>query len=405
MPPIDEGKLNIEITLPKRILGLPRNVFFLGLTSFFNDFSSEMVFSVFPAFFTSVLKTGAASIGFVDGFAEGLSNFFKIYSGNLSDRIQSRKPFVVAGYMISVATRPFYGFISTVGAAFGLRVMDRVGKGLRDAPRDAIISLSSPKEEIGRSFGYHRAMDTLGGILGPLTAYLILKNFPLNFHLVFFSAFFLGLLTIFTFFFITDVVLKVPENKVSLISAFKNLSLHFKIFIVSIFILSAGSLPIVVMLLKVEDIGLLIADIPLFYMVYSLSYMGFSALAGKVSDKRGAKRVIFCGYGILLISYFFLYQAHTAFALFFSFLLLGLFPALTDGVQRSLASQMSSTELRGSAMGLLNASAGFGALIAGIAGGYTWQVCGPNVAFVASGIIVMFGLALFFVSTLKRYKI
>jgi len=172
-----------------RIWGLPKNIFFLGLTSLFNDFSSEMVFSVFPAFFTTVLKAGARSLGLVDGIAEGLSNLFKIFSGNVSDRLQRRKALVVAGYVLSVLTRPFYVFVSAVGGALGLRVLDRVGKGLRDAPRDAIISLSTPKEELGRSFGYHRAMDTLGSILGPLVAYLILRFYPLHFNAVFLTAF------------------------------------------------------------------------------------------------------------------------------------------------------------------------------------------------------------------------
>ncbi len=394
-----------ENNITKRIFGLPKNVFFLSLTSFFNDFSSEMVFSVFPAFFTSILKTGAASIGLVDGVAEGLSNFFKIYSGNLSDKIQSRKPLVVVGYILSVLTRPFYIITSSVGGALGLRVIDRIGKGLRDAPRDAILSFSSPKEEMGRSFGYHRAIDTFGGILGPLVAYLILRTFPLNFNAVFMSAFFVGLLTIFTFFFISDVVIKKPESKINLISAFKNLSLKFKLYIISVFILSMGSLPIVVILLKVESIGLLIANIPLFYMVYNLSYMGFSMVAGKMSDKIGARKIIFIGYAILLVSYFFINIAESTWILAGGFLIFGLFPALTDGNQRSLASQISNTEVRGSALGLLNASVGLGVLISGIGGGFLWQIYGSTAAFFISGLIIIIGLIVFFLSSIKRFRV
>ena len=189
-----------DLNKESRLLSLPRNIFVLGLTSLFNDFSSEMVFSVFPAFFTSVLKAGAASLGLVDGIAEGVSNFFKIYSGGLSDRLQRREPLIVAGYVLSVLTRPFYILVSTVGGALGLRVLDRIGKGLRDAPRDAIISFSTPKEELGRSFGYHRAMDTLGSVLGPLTAYLILRFFPFHFNAVFLTAFLVGLFAILTLF-------------------------------------------------------------------------------------------------------------------------------------------------------------------------------------------------------------
>ena len=230
----------------EKILGLPKNIFFFGLTSLFNDFSSEMVFSVFPAFFTAVLHAGAESLGLVDGIAEAASNLFKIYSGSLSDRFQRRKPLVVAGYALSVATRPFYIIVSTVGGALGLRFLDRVGKGLRDAPRDAIISLSTPQEELGRSFGYHRAMDTIGAILGPLVAYAILRCYPAGFSFVFLAAFVVGILALLMLFVISDVAAGPPARSAQLISSFKELSPQFKLFLISVFILSAGSLPVAV---------------------------------------------------------------------------------------------------------------------------------------------------------------
>src|SRR5665213_759102 len=155
-----------------RIFGLQRNVFFLGLTSFFNDFSSEMILSILPAFFISVLKSGAASLGVVEGVAEAAANVIKIYAGKWSDRIQRRKVFAIAGYSVSVISRPFYLLASSVLGVIGIRIVDRIGKGLRDSPRDALISLSAPKDEVGRSFGYHRAMDTVGAVVGPLVAYL-----------------------------------------------------------------------------------------------------------------------------------------------------------------------------------------------------------------------------------------
>jgi MFS family permease len=397
--PIQENKVE------KRVFGLPKNIFFLGLTSFFNDFSSEMVFSVFPAFFTSVLKAGAASLGLVDGLADGFSNLFKIYSGNLSDRFQKRKPLVVFGYILAVLTRPFYIFASTVGGALGLRVLDRVGKGLRDSPRDAIVSFSTPKEEIGRSFGFHRMMDKAGSILGPLVAYLILSYFPMNFNAVFLTAFFVGIFTIISLIFISDVVTNHKNQKISLVSAFKSLSGQFKLFILSIFILSIGSLPVVVILLKTQSIGLVIADIPLFYMIYNLAYTGFSMFAGKMGDKFGTKKIIFIGYIVLIISYFFLNLAESPWLLAGSFLLLGLFPALTDGSQRSFASQISNDEVRGSALGLLDAAVGLGAIIAGIGGGFLWQAYGPTMAFIISGIIVVIGLILFFFSSIKKSQV
>ena len=208
-----------------RILDLPRTVFFLGLTSFFNDFSSEMVASIFPAFFISVLKTGAESLGLVEGIADAASNLIKIYSGRLSDRIERRKVFAVAGYTLSVFTRPFYVLAGSVGAVIGLRLMDRIGKGLRDSPRDALISLSTPKEEIGRSFGYHRAMDTLGAIVGPLVAYVVLLYSPMAFNSVFIIAFIIGLLAVASLWLVQDMRQTLKVRQIEALEGFSPASL------------------------------------------------------------------------------------------------------------------------------------------------------------------------------------
>jgi MFS family permease len=389
----------------KRILGLHRNIFFLGLTSFFNDFSSEMVFSVFPAFFTSVLKAGAQSLGLVDGIAEAASNFLKIYSGRLSDTVQRRKSLVVWGYAISTITRPFYVFAASVGGVLGLRVTDRIGKGLRDAPRDAIISLSSPADELGRSFGYHRAMDTMGGILGPLAAFIILEYVPGRFDVVFLSAFAIGILAIITLFFISDVVTSFQCKKSDFVGSFRALSPQFKLFLVSVFILSMGSLPIAVMLLKAQSIGLMIASVPLFYMLYNMSYSAFSLSAGELSDHIGARKVIIAGYLILIASYFVLNMAEGVYVLIAGFLLLGLFPALTDGVQRSLASKLTAENVRGGGLGWLNAATGFGALFAGIGGGYLWQVYGQTAAFVSAAAVIAIGLVIFTITSVWSDRI
>ena len=269
------------------------------------------------------------------------------------------------------------------------------GKGLRDAPRDAIISLSTPQESLGRSFGYHRAMDTGGAILGPLVAYLILRSFRLQFNLIFATAFVVGLFALLSLVFVSDVTGAGTGRRAELVFSFKQLSRQFKVFLLSIFILSAGSLPVAVVLLKTESLGLVIADVPLYYMLYSVSYAGFSMSAGKLSDKIGARPVIFIGYTVLIGSYVVLDLAQGAWTLGLGFLIFGLFPALTDGVQRSLASQLTTEDVRGGGLGWLNASVGFGALVAGIGGGYLWQAYGPTLAFLAGAIIVLAGLALF----------
>ena len=389
------------MNMPKRVFGFPKNIFFLGLTSFFNDFSSEMVLSIFPAFFTSVLKTGAGSLGLVEGIADGASNIFKAYSGALSDKLQKRKLFVIAGYTISELTRPFYLLVSSVGGVMGLRFLDRVGKGIREAPRDAILSMSAEKGAMGASFGFHRAMDTLGGILGPLAAYFILLYFPLHFDYVFITAFVFGLLAIWSLLFIRDIGRMYMSGNFTLPFSKAKLPIRFVLFLLAIFFLSMGSLPIAIMLLKVETVGLLIATIPLFYMVHNVSNAGFAYFAGRLSDKFGPRKVILVGYVTLLISYVLIASAASAVVLAFGFLVLGLVSAMTDGVQRALAAELSPETLRGGAFGLLHATVGLGAILAGVGGGLLWEFYGPAVALMAAGMVVVMGLVLFVLSSLN----
>jgi MFS family permease len=375
-----------------RILGLPRNVFFLGLTSFFNDFSSEMVASIFPAFFISVLKTGAESLGLVEGVADAASNLIKIYSGRWSDKIEQRKIFAVAGYTLSVFTRPFYVLAGSVGAVISLRLTDRIGKGLRDSPRDALISLSTPKEESGRSFGYHRAMDTLGAIIGPLVAFVVLSYYPMAFNSVFIIAFIVGLLAIASLWLVQDIrqTLTIQRDEV-----FEGFSRRVYRYLISIFTLSIGTLPMAVLLLKTRDLGVDIATIPLFYAISNISYAIFSWPAGRAADAWGTDKIIIIGYGFLILGYLVLMVSSSHVVLAVGFLLVGIFSAFTDGVQRSHLSHLVPDRYRGTAYGYLSAAVGFGALIAGIAGGYIWQQFSDTIALITGTLFVAIGLVIF----------
>ena len=401
MPPVQNPDQNTQ----KKVFGLNKNIFTLGLTSFFNDFSNEMILAAFPAFFTSVLKSGAASLGLVEGIADGMANFLKIYSGTLSDKIQKHKIFFFFFYGLSVITRPFYVLTSSVGAVLGLRALDRVGKGLREPPRDVIISVSVPRNELGRSFGYHRALDRAGGILGPLVAYLILSKWENGFNIIFLSAFCLGIISVVTIFFVKDIIGTKTENGGRLLSldTIRLLPRSFRYYISSIFLLSLGSLPIAVLLLSTSNIGLVVASIPLFYMVYSIAYSGFSYISGKLSDEKGSTRILIFGYLALIAAYTGIAFASTYWLLVLSFIVLGIFSATTDAAQRVHTSKVVDLPLRGTAFGLLNASVGFGAMFSGIFGGYIWQKFDSVTALFIASIIVVFGLFLLQVAMkLKR---
>ncbi len=401
MPPTPASQNSASLPKPSKIFGLNRNIFILGLTSFFNDFSNEMILAAFPAFFTSVLKAGAASLGLVEGIADGASNIIKIYSGQLSDRIKRRRIFIFIGYGMSVAIRPFYMIMGSVAGVLGLRVVDRIGKGVREAPRDVIISVSSQAGEMGRSFGYHRAMDTAGGILGPLAAYLILSRWPGGFNTIFIAAFFIGLIAFATIFFVKDVVIARDGAGVRIFSlkTFRSFSPRFKWYLVAIFIFSIGSLPSALLLLQTTNIGLTIASIPLYYMVYSISFTLFSYAAGKLSDKIGTSRVLAFGYAILALSYLALITSSTPLTLGFSFAIMGLFSACTDSTQRAFVAKTTPEYERGTAYGMYNAIVGFGVMISGIVGGYLWQAFGPTSALFAAEAVVIIGLVVFYAST------
>lgn len=370
-----------------------KNIFLLSVVSFLNDFSSEMILSVFPAFFVSVLKTGAGALGIVEGIADGASNIIKIYFGKISDRIQKRKPLILVGYSLSVLTRPAYLLVSQIFGVAGLRLLDRVGKGMRDAPRDSLLSLSTKKEELGRAFGFHRMFDTLGGILGPFAVYVILSLYPGAFDLVFTSSFIIGIFAVIAIFFIKDIAGEIKNKNISL-GSLSQFSAGFKRYLFSLFFLSLGSIPVAVLLLKTQNLGLTLASIPLFYMVYNFSYAGFSFYAGKISDKFGHKKTIGLGNLFLIIGYVLLFFAQDKEFLFATFLFLGLYPAFTDGVARALASEISPEENRGGALGLVNAVSGFGLLFSGIFGGYMWQNFGVGSAVFVASFFVILGLTI-----------
>ncbi len=379
----------------KKVFGVPKNVFFMGLVSFFNDFSNEMIVSVFPAFFSSVLKSGAASLGIIEGIADGLSNLTKIFSGRLSDKIKQRKILALLGYILSVATRPFYLISSSAYHVLGIRVVDRIGKGVREAPRDSLLSLSTDTEHMGRSFGFHRAMDSAGAILGPLTSYFILASFPGAFNFVFSTAFIVGVLALFSFAFIREVSPAFTGGIKTLSLNLKSHTKEFKKFLGIIFVLSLANIPIALLLLRTQDLGLQLSMIPLFYLFFNVANTAFSYKAGRLADKFGDRPVILGGYLLIALAYLLMIYDHTLTALAFGFIILGIGNAFTDGVQRSYAARLTREEERGSAYGLLNASIGFGVLFAGVVGGFLWQAFGATTSLSVALALILIALIAF----------
>ncbi len=383
----------------KRIFGLQRNVFFLGLVSLFNDFSAEMMYSVMPGFLTIVLGAPPVFVGFIEGFADALASVLKIYFGWLSDKLGKRKVLAVGGYVISVSTRWFLSLVGSFWQVFFLRAIDRVGKGLRDSPRDALISESVERSEISKSFGYHRAMDTVGATLGPLAAVLILPLIMNDYRLLFRISFVVGLLAIGTFIFVRDIRKENSDAVAKTHPAFsfslKEYSGVFKEYIAAVFIFGLGVMPVALMLLKSKEVGLNGFSIPLMYFVYNLSFVIFAIPAGKLADRIGEKKVIAGGFLAAICAYLELALFSTIGSVMFGFIIFGLYSAMTDGVERALASQLVPHDKLASGQGFLNGAVGISSLFAGLAGGMLWTEFGSKPALLYGAIMMAAGLAVF----------
>ena len=412
----------------KRLFGLVPNVFFLGLVSMFNDFSSEMVYAVMPVFLTTVLGASPIFVGFIEGFADALASILKIVGGWFSDRIRRRKRLAVWGYALSTSTRLALSLVTNFWQVFVLRAIDRVGKGLRDAPRDALIAESVEKNEIGKSFGYHRAMDTIGGTLGPLAAVVLLPLLAFNYRNLFIIGFIAGFLAILSFIFVKDVarpnspqeepknnlprpplpsgrstldILRPSNQARKIIEERKKnrvpFSRAFKLYVFSVFIFGLGVMPVSLMLLKSSALQLPAINIPFTYFIYSLSFVIFAIPFGRLSDKIGQKKVLALGFLSAIIAYIIFAVTNSPYGLLLGFIAFGLYSAMTDGVSRAMASRLAPIERQALGQGLLNSALGISALIAGVAGGYLWKFFSPSIAFLYGVILMIIGL-IFFVS-------
>ncbi|OGY63361.1 MAG: hypothetical protein A3I89_01815 [Candidatus Harrisonbacteria bacterium RIFCSPLOWO2_02_FULL_41_11] len=398
----------------KRIFGLRQNIFFLGLVSLFNDFSAEMIYSVMPAFLTVVLGAPPVLVGFIEGFADALASFLKIYFGWFSDKIGKRKILAAGGYAISVSTRWFLALVGSFWQVFILRSIDRIGKGLRDSPRDALISESVDKRELGKSFGYHRAMDTVGATLGPLAAVFLLPLILNDYRLLFKISFVIGILSVLTFFFVKDVSRSLSSGSLNESALRKGLkgegfsfslkgySRAFKEYLLAVFLFGLGFMPIALMLLRSKEAGLNGFSMPLMYFVYNLSFVSFAIPAGKMADRFGDKKVLAVGFLAAIASYLYLAFFHSVLNTILGFVILGIYSAFTDGVERALASKLAPSDKLATGQGFLNAAVGISSLLAGIVGGMLWTKAGSDAALFYGAAMMAVGLLTFL--HLNRHK-
>jgi MFS family permease len=361
---------------------LPRTVRSLGLVSLLTDVSSEMIYPLLPAFLTGPLRAGPAFLGVVEGLAETVAAFLKIASGRISDRLARRKPLVVAGYTLSSVVRPTVALATAPFHVLAIRVLDRVGKGVRGAPRDALVAAVSPPEDRGRAFGFHRAMDNAGAFLGPLLAMALLFVAPGDLRLVFAAAAIPAALAVLTL--VTGVHEKtrekapVPAAPVAVGPAPLEPGLVRYLAVMAVFTL--GNSTDAFLLLRAQQAGVALAFVPALWSLHSLVKAAASTWGGSLSDRIGRRRAILLGWAVYALAYAGFAVAASAAAVTFLFAFYGLFHALTEGPERALVADLAGEAARGRAFGLFHAVTGAALLPASLLTGLLWQRFGAGAA-------------------------
>ncbi len=324
----------------KNKFGISKNVFVLGLVSFFNDVASEMIYPIVPIFLTSVLGAPVAIVGLIEGIAESTASILKVVSGWLSDKFQRRKPFVVAGYSFSAISKMILSLAFSWPFVLIARFIDRFGKGTRTSARDALIAESSENSVRGRAFGFYRALDTLGAVVGPMIALLAIHFLGNNFRLIFFLAFipaFMGILLLLFF-------VKEKKKEANPSSTFRfnwhKLDPSFKIFLLISFIFALGNSSDAFLILRAQNLGLSLTLVVLAYILFNFTYAIFSIPAGIISDKIGPKKVLLAGFLLFSAVYLFFGLVHSSLFLWLLFPVYGLYMALTEGVGKAYISNL-----------------------------------------------------------------
>jgi MFS family permease len=374
-------------------LGINRNVWAMGWTSLLNDASSELLYPVLPLFLTVTLGAPASAVGAVEGAADAASQVVGLAIGRRSDRMRRRMPFVWAGYALSNIAKPLVAVAPAWGWVLGARVLDRTGKGIRTAPRDALLRDSSEPGRTGSVFGFHRFMDSLGAVVGPLLALALLEA-GLSLRQVIAVAVVPALLTMLALRRVRDM----PRREPALAAAaepgsVRALGRPFWVFTGAWTIFSLGNSADVFLLLRARDLGLGATAVVLAYALYNTLYSGLSWPLGNLSDRIGKRRVL--GAGLLIFA-----AVYAGFGLATDDVLVwplmavyGVYIAATDGVGKALVSDLSPAQDRATGQGMFKLATGGASVVASLVAGVLWQVVAPGAVFALGAVAALLSFA------------
>jgi MFS family permease len=380
---------------------LPRTVWVLGMVSLLTDISSEMIHSVLPLFLVSQLGAAVLTVGLIEGIAEATASVVKVFSGALSDYLGKRKALTVLGYGLSTFVKPLFFFATSPAWVLVARFADRVGKGIRVAPRDALVADATPVSMRGAAYGLRQSLDTVGAFLGPLTAFGLLAIAPQNFRLIFALALIPGFLAVS----LLVVGIKEPEVKTA---QTKNNPLRWEAlallgskywFLLSIALLfNLGNSSDAFLLLRAQQSGVGAAFVPLTLVVMNVFYSLSAYPSGVLSDRIGRLGLLVSGFLIYALAYLgfaFVQQPWQVWGLFG---LYGLHLGLSQGILLALVADTVPLELRGTAFGFLNLVVGIALLPASLLAGYLWESVAPSATFIAGSlfaVLAVLGLSLY----------
>ena len=362
---------------------LPRAVVVLGLVSFFNDLASEMIYPIVPIFLTTILHASVPIIGLIEGIAEATASISKYLFGAYSDYLRKRKIFVTLGYSFGAVSKLLIGFASVWQFVLFARFIDRLGKGLRTAPRDSLLLEEATPENKGFIFGFHRAFDSLGAVFGPLLALLALYLLKENLRLTFYLAFIPAAVAIFLLIiFVKEKKSQEAREKREFVKInWSALKPKLKLFIIISFIFALGNSSDTFLLLNAKNLGLSVTAVVLTYVLYNISQTAFATPAGYFADKLGAKNIFTVGLIVFAIVYLLFGLVKNPAWLWILFPIYGIYIAATDGVSKAYIAEFITEEESGTFFGAYYTLTAVGTLFASIIGGLLWSLISPSATF------------------------
>ena len=386
----------------KGLRSLPRNVWAVSLTSFFMDISSEMVINILPLFLFNVLGVRTSLIGVIEGIAEATSSLLKLFSGWLSDRLQARKWLAVVGYGLSAITKPFFLVVTTWQGVAAVRWADRVGKGIRTAPRDALIADSVSEKQRGLAFGFQRAADTAGAMLGLLIAlgvvWIVQKNAvdlsEKTFHIIVWLSLLPAILAVLALAIGAHDV-AVGGQRAAPRFAFKSLGKPFMVFLIIVGIFDLGNSSDAFLVLRAQNLGMTVTGVLAMLVVFNLIYTLISMPAGSLSDRIGRRKVIIGGWLVYGIIYLGFALAQNSLQVWVLYVMYGFYYGLAYGTSKAMIADLVGNNVRGTAYGTYNAVLGILDFPASVIAGVLWQGMGlwagfgPSAPFLFGGILAL----------------